>query len=100
MEGFIAEGGIVEGIAEKSVAEGIKEWGVTESVTEESVTKESLAEADGMEAGKVVVIVGEQIKNCVDELTPAFLGGTHGATDMCDCDNALLVAWLAHTHKN
>ena len=56
----------------------------------------------GVEAGVVVgqESVGEQIKNCADELRPVLLRVAHGATDMFDCSNVLLVAWLAHTHKS
>ena len=92
----------MEGFAEKSIAEGIKDWGVTEDMAEESVTEESFAEADGVEAGEVVgqEIVGEQIKNCVDKLRPVPLRVTRGVTDMCDCENTLLVAWLTHPHKS
>ena len=64
---------------------------------EESVAEESPAEVGRLEAGVVVgqEIVREQIKNCVDKSGPMPFG-----MDICDCGNALLVACLAHTHKN
>ena len=91
-------GAITEGVAEQGVAEGIEKGGVREDVAKERVAVQGVVEG-GMVAG-VEETVGEEMKNCIDKLSPGSLGITHSLKDICGCYNTLLGAWTRHARKN